>query len=155
MAIGEPPQTWSTTSNGGQFQFTTVPSNYSDISYVNIPADLSWMPNYRNEVKLNELTKTMGSIIALTEWLDDHPNEPLTTKKKKVLLEHLNNLLLLTTKDFMTESQKPKAPEMLTRTITATHSHMINTANPLGGISVQTHAQAQTQADQESSGEEE
>ena len=155
MAVGEPPQAWST-GNSGQFYINTSP-NYSSIPYVDVQADLTWMPNYRNEVKLNELTKTMGSIIALAEWLEENPKKPLTTEKKKALLEHLNSLLMITTKDFMTESQKPKQPEMAFGTLSATHSHMLSMTNPPGGISVQTHAQAQAkaQADQKSSGKEE
>jgi hypothetical protein len=116
---------------------------------------------YRNEAKLNKLTKTMASIIALTEHMEETPKKPLTEEERKALLEHLNHLLVSTTKEFMEESQKPKAPQFSPGTfatttihnppITAAHTHQIMTLdNTVGGISVQTKAQA----DKESSGEE-
>ena len=156
MPTVDPPQPQPSYTIGNSYAYYISPD--SSPSYMSIPADPSWVRQYRNEAVLSKLTKTMASIIALAEHLEETPKKPLTDEERKALLEHLNNLLMSTTESFMKESQKPKAPEFPSTTETtwtAGHTHQIMTlSNPTGGISVQTHAQAQTQADQESSGEE-
>lgn len=68
------------------------------------------IPAYRDEIKLSELTKTMGSIIALTETLEEKKVNGLPTKSKEELVKHLKNYLVSVTQQFMEESQKPQAP---------------------------------------------
>lgn len=127
MAIGDYAYTGTTITNAGDritSQWTTTTDNTFNIGNSSDSwTTLSWYPKphqftspiYRNETKLSELTKTMGSIISITEALEKKKIKGVPVDE---LIKHLNNYLVTVTRDFMEESQKPQGPEQFTITAT-------------------------------------